>query len=56
MTVDELLARVDRVTLDEVNSIAAELLAKPMTLAVVGPFDEAAFGGRLAVPPEARSG
>jgi predicted Zn-dependent peptidase len=43
MAVDELLARVDAVTLDEVNGLAAELLSKPMSLAVVGPFDEHAF-------------
>jgi predicted Zn-dependent peptidase len=43
MTVDELLRRVDAVTLDEVNTLAAGLLAKPMSLAVVGPFDESAF-------------
>ena len=46
MPVDELLTRVDAVTLDEVNLLAAELLSKPMSLAVVGPFDEAAFAGR----------
>ena len=43
MAVDELLARVDAVTLDEVNHLAAELLSKPMSLAVIGPFDESAF-------------
>jgi predicted Zn-dependent peptidase len=47
MAVDELLARVDAVTLDEVNAVAAELLSTPMTLAIVGPFDESAFS---AVP------
>ena len=41
--VDELLAEVDAVTLDEVNALAAKLLSKPMSLAVVGPFDENAF-------------
>jgi predicted Zn-dependent peptidase len=46
MSVDELLGRVDRVTLDEVNAVAADLLSRPMTLAVVGPFDEAAFPAR----------
>jgi predicted Zn-dependent peptidase len=46
MGVDELLGRVDRVTLDEVNELAADLLSRPMSLAVVGPFDEAAFAGR----------
>ncbi|NES12770.1 pitrilysin family protein [Micromonospora solifontis] len=43
MPVDELLARVDAVTLDEVNALAADLLGRPMSLAVVGPFDESAF-------------
>ncbi|MET8148079.1 pitrilysin family protein [Actinoplanes sp. NPDC049668] len=43
MGVDELLARVDEVTLDEVNLLAADLLKRPMSLAVVGPFDESAF-------------
>jgi predicted Zn-dependent peptidase len=46
MGVDELLARVDAVTLDEVNTLAAELLSQPMSLAVVGPFDPAVFIGR----------
>ena len=44
MGVDELLARVDAVTLAEVNTLAADLLARPMSLAVVGPFEPAAFG------------
>jgi predicted Zn-dependent peptidase len=43
LSVDELLAQVDDVTADEVNAVAAELLSKDMTLAVVGPFDESAF-------------
>jgi hypothetical protein len=46
MGVDDLLGRVDGVTLDEVNELAADLLSRPMSLAVVGPFDEAAFAGR----------
>ncbi|GGM29881.1 MULTISPECIES: M16 family metallopeptidase [Micromonospora] len=37
--VDQLLARVDAVTVEDVNALAAELLARPMSLAVVGPFD-----------------
>lgn len=40
LSVDELLARVDAVTADEVNRVAAELLTRPMSLAVVGPFDK----------------
>jgi predicted Zn-dependent peptidase len=46
MSVDELLARVDAVTADEVNAVAADLLAQKMSLAVVGPFDEGAFPGQ----------
>ncbi|TDC43244.1 insulinase family protein [Micromonospora sp. KC213] len=41
--VDDLLTRVDAVTLDEVNTLAADLLARPMSLAVVGPFDRHRF-------------
>jgi len=40
LSVDDLLAKVDAVTPDEVRAIAAELLSGPMSLAVVGPFDE----------------
>jgi predicted Zn-dependent peptidase len=43
MSVDDLLARVDAVTLDEVNTLAAELLSQPLSLAVVGPFEDDAF-------------
>jgi predicted Zn-dependent peptidase len=38
-SIDEVLARIDAVTLDDVNAVAA-LLATPPTLAVVGPFDD----------------
>ena len=43
MPVDELLARVDAVTVADVNALAAELLGRPMSLAVVGPFGEHDF-------------
>jgi predicted Zn-dependent peptidase len=43
MEVDEMLARVDAVTPEEVRVLAAELLSGPMCLAVVGPFDDADF-------------
>ena len=43
MSVDELLAEVDRVTLDGVNTLARDLLSAPMSLAIVGPFDDSAF-------------
>jgi predicted Zn-dependent peptidase len=44
MTVDDLLDRVDRVTLDQVNELAADLLSRPLSLAVVGPLEPSAFG------------
>ncbi|MDO3682437.1 pitrilysin family protein [Micromonospora sp. C28ISP2-4] len=43
MPVDDLLSRVDAVTLADVNALAAELLGRPMSLAVVGPFDSGSF-------------
>ncbi|GAB3801708.1 M16 family metallopeptidase [Micromonospora zhanjiangensis] len=43
LSVDELLAQVDAVTAEQVNTLAAELLSRPMSLAVVGPFDEGSF-------------
>jgi predicted Zn-dependent peptidase len=41
-TLDELLARIDAVTVDEVAALAAELLRRPPALAVVGPYDDVA--------------
>ncbi|MGN9907385.1 M16 family metallopeptidase [Phytohabitans sp. LJ34] len=37
LSVDELLARVDAVTLDQVNALATDLLTRPTSLAVIGP-------------------
>jgi predicted Zn-dependent peptidase len=39
MSVDDLLAKVDAVTVADVREVAADLLVRPMSLAVVGPFD-----------------
>jgi predicted Zn-dependent peptidase len=44
-TVDEVLARVERVDLDEVRRVARDLIEQPRALAVVGPFDPDAFDG-----------
>jgi predicted Zn-dependent peptidase len=47
--VDELLAAIDAVTHDDVRAIAEEVLTRPKTLAVVGPFDDPdAFSGAVA--------
>jgi predicted Zn-dependent peptidase len=40
MSIDSTLAAVRAVTADEVRALAAELAARPRSLAVVGPFDE----------------
>ena len=42
--VDELLAKVDAVTMDDVRGIAAEVLDRPMSLAAIGPFADHQFG------------
>ncbi len=43
LSVDEVLARVDALTREDVHVAAAELAAAPRTLSVVGPFDESEF-------------
>jgi predicted Zn-dependent peptidase len=47
LSVDELLTRVDAVTLDEVRTIAASLLGGPLSLAVIGPFDDHDFAAAI---------
>jgi predicted Zn-dependent peptidase len=47
--VDEILAAVEAVTHDDVGEVAAAILSRPKTLAVVGPFDDpAAFSAALS--------
>jgi predicted Zn-dependent peptidase len=43
LSMDELLAKVDAITLDDVCEMATEVLGGDMTLAVVGPYDDGAF-------------
>jgi predicted Zn-dependent peptidase len=38
--VEETLAAIEAVTHDDIRAVASEVLARPKTLAVVGPFDE----------------
>jgi predicted Zn-dependent peptidase len=40
LSVDEVISRIDGVTLEDVSAITGELLAAPPTLAVVGPFED----------------
>ncbi|MGD0312362.1 MAG: pitrilysin family protein [Acidimicrobiales bacterium] len=46
LSVDDVLARVEALTLEEIYAAAAELVAAPRTLSVVGPFDESDFDAR----------
>jgi predicted Zn-dependent peptidase len=43
LSVDEVLGRVEALTLDEIHAAASEVVAAPRTLSVVGPFDESDF-------------
>jgi len=43
LTVDDVLARVEALTLEDVHEAARAVVAAPRTLSVVGPFDEADF-------------
>ena len=45
--VDEILARIDAMTLDEVRQVAMELAGSPPTLSAVGPFDVANFDAHV---------
>jgi predicted Zn-dependent peptidase len=40
--VDEVLEHIEAVTLDDVRAVASDVLASPMALAAVGPFDDKA--------------
>jgi predicted Zn-dependent peptidase len=43
LSVDEVLGRVEALTLEEIHAAAKELVAAPRSLSVVGPFDESDF-------------
>jgi predicted Zn-dependent peptidase len=48
LSVDEILDRIDAVTLDDVREIAADLLGAAPTLAVIGPFEDHDFTAAVA--------
>ncbi len=49
LSVDDIIGRIDAVTLEDVAAVAAEVLTRPPTLAVVGPFDpDRDFSGAVA--------
>jgi predicted Zn-dependent peptidase len=45
LSVDDLLARIDAVTPDDIRAVAAQVLTNPASLAVIGPFDDHDFSG-----------
>ena len=40
LSVDEVLARINAVTVDDVQMLAHELLGQPLALAAIGPYDD----------------
>ncbi len=43
LSVDEVLARIDGVTLDDVHAVARDVLTRPLSLGVLGPFADKDF-------------
>jgi predicted Zn-dependent peptidase len=48
--VDDILAKIEAVTVDDVRQVAEQVLAQPKVLAVVGPFDEDADFSATVAP------
>ncbi|MFB9883001.1 M16 family metallopeptidase [Planobispora siamensis] len=48
LSVEEVLARIDAVTPEEVVGIARDVFTRPMTLAVIGPYEDKDFSGALS--------
>ena len=46
--VDEILARIDAVTLDDVREVAKDVLTRPLSLGVIGPFGDRDFSEAIA--------
>ena len=45
---DQVLAHIDAVTPDDVRAVAADVLTRPLSLAVIGPFSDHDFSGAIA--------
>jgi predicted Zn-dependent peptidase len=43
ISLDEVLERIDAVTVEDARDVAADVLGGPRSLSVIGPFDEGAF-------------
>jgi predicted Zn-dependent peptidase len=59
LSVDEVLARTDAVTLGDAQTVAREIFSQPMALAVIGPFGQKDFegvDGDLSLPADGSIG
>jgi predicted Zn-dependent peptidase len=45
LSVDDLLSRIDGVTPEDVRAVAADVLVNPVSLAIIGPFEDRDFSG-----------
>jgi predicted Zn-dependent peptidase len=55
ITLDEVIEKLDAVTAEECREVASDVLSRPRSVTVIGPFDEdafAEFGGSRASPVE----
>jgi predicted Zn-dependent peptidase len=43
LSVDEILANIEAVTLDDIHAVATTVLDQPMTLTAIGPFEDHRF-------------
>ncbi|MFL6051939.1 MAG: M16 family metallopeptidase [Actinoallomurus sp.] len=43
LSVDDILARIEAVTLDDVRTVGRDILGRPMTMTVIGPFEDRDF-------------
>ncbi|MFG1943491.1 M16 family metallopeptidase [Nonomuraea sp. NPDC048826] len=48
LSVDEVLARIDAVTAEEISGVAADVFSRPLTLAVIGPYGDKDFSHAIA--------
>jgi predicted Zn-dependent peptidase len=48
LSVDEVLKRIDAVTLDDVHDVARDVLTRPLSLGVLGPFGDKDFSEAIS--------
>ena len=50
LSIDQIFDRINAVTTEEARVVAEDVLTRPRTVAVIGPFDEGAFDAYAGVP------